>query len=88
MSLKLELTFRLAKPSDFHEILQLSEGMNNEHDYLPVRYHTWMKMDKLEVMLAYHEDKLVGLVACSLVDDERILQVIFIHVFIDLICVF
>ena len=66
-----ELTIRLARPTDFVEILKLSEGIYRGHDYLPSTYHTWMKMDKLAVMLAYSGDKLVGLVASSVVDDER-----------------
>lgn len=66
-----ELTFRLARPNDFDEILKLSEGIFKGHDYLPSTYHTWMKMDKVAVMLAYSGDKPVGLVASSVVDDER-----------------
>ena len=66
-----ELTFRLARPTDFDEILQLSDGIYAGHDYLPPTYHTWMKMDKVVVMLAHSGDKLVGLVASCVVDDER-----------------
>ena len=69
--MKLELTFRLARPTDFDEILKLSEGIYHGHDYLPPTYHTWMTMDKVAVMLAHSGDELVGLVASSVVDDER-----------------
>lgn len=69
--MNLELTFRLARPTDFDEILKLSEGIYHGHDYLPSTYHTWMKMDKAAVMLAHSGDKLVGLVASFVVDDER-----------------
>ena len=69
--MNLALTFRLARPTDFDEILKLSEGIYDGHDYLPSTYHTWMKMAKVAVMLAYSGDKLVGLVASSVVDDER-----------------
>ena len=69
--MNLELTIRLARPTDFDEILKLSEGIYQGHDYLPPTYHTWMKMDELAVMLAYSGDKLVGLVASSVVDDKR-----------------
>ncbi|KAL9958121.1 hypothetical protein ACROYT_G035092 [Oculina patagonica] len=69
--MNLELTIRLARPSDFDEILKLSEGIYDGHDYLPFRYHAWMKMDKMDVMLAYFGEKLVGLAACSIVDDGR-----------------
>lgn len=66
-----ELTFRLAKPTDFDEILKLSEGIYRGHDYLPPTFPTWMKMDKVAVMLAHSGDKLVGLAVSSVVDDER-----------------
>ncbi|KAL9958112.1 hypothetical protein ACROYT_G035083, partial [Oculina patagonica] len=69
--MNLELTIRLATPNDFDEILKLSEGMYEGDDYLPFRYHAWMKMDKMDVMLAYFGEKLVGLAACSIVDDGR-----------------
>ena len=69
--MNLDLTFRLATPSDFDEILKLSEGIYDGLDYLPFRYHTWMKMENLAVMLAHYEEKLVGLVACSIVDEGR-----------------
>ncbi|XP_078345588.1 histidine N-acetyltransferase-like [Oculina patagonica] len=69
--MNLEPIFRLARPNDFDEILKLSEGVYDGHDYLPFRYHTWMKMKNVAVMLAYYGEKLVGLVACSVVDDGR-----------------
>ena len=67
----LDLTFRLAKPSDFDEILKLPEGIYDGLDYLPFRYHTWMKMENVAVMLAYYGEKLVSLIACSIVDEGR-----------------
>ncbi|KAL9958120.1 hypothetical protein ACROYT_G035091 [Oculina patagonica] len=69
--MNLELTFRLARPNDFDEILKLSEGIYDGHDYLPFRYHTWMKMKNVAVMLAYYGEKLVGLAVCTVVDDGR-----------------
>ena len=68
---RLQLTFRLARPNDFDEVLKLSEGIYDGHDYLPFRYHAWMKMDNLNVMLAYYEKKLVGLAVCSVVDEGK-----------------
>lgn len=64
-----ELTFRLAESSDFDEVVKLSEGVYSGYDYLPLVYHQWLEMDNLAVMLAHAEDKLVGLQACSVVDD-------------------
>ena len=66
-----QLTFRLAQTSDFDEILIMSEGVYDGQDYLPVRFHNWMQMDNVAVMLAHSSEKLVGLVQCSVVDDGR-----------------
>ena len=66
-----QLTFRLAQTSDFDEILIMSEGVYDGQDYLPVRFHNWMQMDNVAVMLAHTSEKLVGLVQCSVVDDGR-----------------
>ena len=66
-----ELIFRLAQTSDFDEILILSEGVYDGQDYLPVRFHNWMQMDNVAVMLAHASKKLVGLVQCSFVNDGR-----------------
>ena len=66
-----ELTFRIARSSDLDDILKLSEGIYDGHDYLPLRYQAWMNMDNLHVKLAYIGEKLVGLVACSVVDEGR-----------------
>ena len=64
-----DLTFRLAKSSDFDKILKLSEGIYNGGDYLPARFHTWIKMKDVYVMLAFSGEKLVSLVVCSVVDE-------------------
>ena len=66
-----ELTFRLAQTSDFDEILKLSEGIYEGHDYLPLKFYTWMNMENLDVMLAFSGEKLVSLVACCIVDDGK-----------------
>ena len=66
-----ELTFRLAQTRDFDEILKLSEGVYDGQDYLPIRFHNWMQMDNVAVMLAHSSEKLVGLVQCSVVDNGR-----------------
>lgn len=71
MESPVELTFRLAKPNDFDEIVKLSEGVYGGHDYLPPKYGTWMNTGAVAVMLAHSGDKLVGLVACSVVDEGK-----------------
>lgn len=66
-----ELSFRLAERSDFDEILKLSEGLHEGHDYLPLKYHTWMNMENLYVMLAFSGEKLANLVVCSVADEGK-----------------
>ncbi|XP_078345292.1 histidine N-acetyltransferase-like [Oculina patagonica] len=67
------LTFRLAQPGDFNEVVKLSEGIYNGHDYLPLTFHQWLKKDNSAVILAFSGKKLVGLQACFVVDDGRTL---------------
>ncbi|XP_078375098.1 histidine N-acetyltransferase-like [Oculina patagonica] len=66
-----DLTFRLARSNDFDEILKVSEGLYNGHDYVPVRFHKWMKMQDLAVLLSYSGENPVGLLVCSVVDERR-----------------
>ncbi len=67
------LIFRLAQPGDFNEVVNLSEGIYNGHDYLPLTFHQWLKNDNSAVLLAFSGKKLVGLQACFVVDDGRTL---------------
>ena len=66
-----DITFRLARSNDFDEILKVSEGIYNGDDYVPAKFHTWMKMQDLAVMLSYSGEKPVGLLVCSVVDEGR-----------------
>lgn len=66
-----ELTCRLARLNDFDDILTLSEGIYNGHDYVPVRFHTWMKMENSAVMLSYSGENPAGLLVRSVVDEGR-----------------
>ncbi|XP_068688359.1 histidine N-acetyltransferase-like [Montipora foliosa] len=68
-----DINIRLARPSDYDKILKLSEGIYEGYDYLPATYHTWMAMKNLHVMLAFSGDKLVSLVAGSVIDDGKTL---------------
>ena len=65
------LTIRLARSTDYGQILKLSEGIYDGHDYLPPRYHTWLSMENLHVILAFSGDKLASLVACSIIDEGK-----------------
>ena len=65
------LTLRLAQHGDFNAVVKLSEGIWDGHDYLPFKFYNWLQSDNLDVLLAYSGDKLVGLVACFVVDEGR-----------------
>ncbi|XP_074629094.1 histidine N-acetyltransferase-like [Acropora palmata] len=65
------LTIRLARSTDYDQILKLSKGIYDGHDYLPPRYHTWMAMKNLHVMLAFSGNKLASLIACSIIDEGK-----------------
>lgn len=65
------LTIRLARSTDYDQILKLSKGIYDGHDYLPPRYHTWMAIENLHVMLAFSGNKLASLVACSIIDEGK-----------------
>ena len=66
-----DLTIRLARSTDYDQILKLSEGIYDGRDYLPRRYHTWMAMENTYVMLVFSGDKLVSLGACSIIDEGK-----------------
>ena len=65
------LTFRLAQSGDFDAVVKLSEGVYDGHDYLPFKFHEWLQRDNLNILLAFFDQKLVGLTACFVVDEGR-----------------
>ena len=67
------ITFRLAKPDDLDDIVELSKGIYEGHDYLPLKFHKWLQLNNMAVILAHSGDKLIGLLACFIVDDGRTL---------------
>ena len=66
-----EVRFRLARLSDFDEVVNLSRGIYKGHDYLPLEFHRWMKTEDFAVMVAVVGEKLVGLRAGFIVDDGK-----------------
>lgn len=66
-----EMKFRLARLSDFDEVVNLSRGIYDGHDYLPLEFHRWMKTENFAVMVAVVGEKLVGLRAGFIVDDGK-----------------
>ena len=65
------LSFRLATPQDFDEVKNLSTGIYEGHDYLPGKYHHWLKQHNITIMLAVIADKIIGLEAQVVVDDGK-----------------
>ena len=66
-----ELSFRLARLSDFDEVINLSKDIYDGHDYLPHEFHKWMKNENFAVMVAVAGEKLVGLRAAYIVDEGK-----------------
>ena len=65
------LTFRLAQTADYQEIVKLSEGIYEGHDYLPLKFSDWLQRENLHIVLAYFGSQLVGLQAYFIVDEGR-----------------
>ncbi|XP_022807582.1 histidine N-acetyltransferase-like [Stylophora pistillata] len=66
-----ELSFRLARLSDFDEIVSLSKGIYEGHDYLPIEFHKWMKMENMAIMLVLFGNRVVGSRAAYIIDDGK-----------------
>ncbi|XP_030635070.1 histidine N-acetyltransferase-like [Chanos chanos] len=62
------LTFWLARPEDYDDVMAISEGIYWGDDYVPHRYHTWMTEPNRVVILARRERKLVALESGLVVD--------------------
>ncbi|XP_076829736.1 histidine N-acetyltransferase-like isoform X3 [Brachyhypopomus gauderio] len=62
------LTFWLARPQDYDEVMAISEGIHEGNDYLPHRYHTWMTEPDRVVIIARRDGKLVALNSAVVVD--------------------
>ncbi|XP_026871356.2 N-acetyltransferase 16, like isoform X1 [Electrophorus electricus] len=62
------LTFWLARPQDFDEVMAISNGIYGGKDYLPHRYHTWMTEPGRVVIIARRSGKLVALDSGLVVD--------------------
>ena len=66
-----EVRFRLARLSDFDEVMNLLGGIYKGRDYLPLEFHRWMKTEDFTVMVAAVGEKLVGLTAGFIADDGK-----------------
>lgn len=65
------LSFRLATLQDFDEVQEISKGIYEGHDYLPLKYHHWLKQENVIVMVAIKDGKIIGLEAKVIVDNGK-----------------
>ena len=68
-----QLNWRLAKASDFDDVVKLSEGIYNGYDFIPVVFHQWLKRENVAIMMLYADNKLIGLEAGHIVDGGKTL---------------
>ncbi|KAM3926664.1 putative N-acetyltransferase 16 [Leptodactylus fuscus] len=64
-----QVVFVLATPEDYEEVMSISGGIYNGMDYLPFRYHAWLRDPQRRTYLAKCEGKVVGFESFILVDD-------------------
>ncbi|KAM9500766.1 histidine N-acetyltransferase-like [Clarias gariepinus] len=62
------LTFWLARPQDYDEVMAISQEIYEGNDYLPHRYQTWMTERDRIVIIARRNGKLVALDSALVVD--------------------
>lgn len=46
-----KLNWRLAKASDFDDVVKLSEGIYNGYDFIPVLFRQWLKRENVAIMM-------------------------------------
>ncbi|KAL7880217.1 hypothetical protein SRHO_G00024710 [Serrasalmus rhombeus] len=62
------LTFWLARPQDYDEVMAISKGIYGGIDYLPHHYHSWMTEPNRVTIIARRDGKLVALESGLVVD--------------------
>ncbi|KAJ7382580.1 Acetyltransferase (GNAT) [Desmophyllum pertusum] len=65
------LVIRLANQGDSEQMLKLSERIQDEFDYLPYRFHKWLKEPNRITVVAEMERQLVGNMGFSIVDGGK-----------------
>ena len=68
-----QLNWRLAKASDFDDVVKLSEGIYNGYDFIPAVFHQWLKRENVAIMMLYADKKLIGLEAGHIIDGGKTL---------------
>ncbi|XP_075061134.1 putative N-acetyltransferase 16 [Mixophyes fleayi] len=67
-SMSTQIHFLPATAEDYDEVMSISGGIYNGADYLPHRYHAWLKDPCRRMFLAKSEGKVVGFESFLLVD--------------------
>ncbi|XP_056317359.1 N-acetyltransferase 16, like [Danio aesculapii] len=62
------LTFYLARPEDYDDVMAISHDIYGGMDYLPHRYHSWITEPGRVVIIARRDEKLVALESGLVVD--------------------
>ncbi|KAG9274261.1 histidine N-acetyltransferase-like isoform X1 [Astyanax mexicanus] len=65
------LTFWLARPQDYDEVMAISHGIYAGNDYLPHRYHIWMTEKDRVTIIARRDGKLTALESGIVVDEGK-----------------
>ncbi|KAM6453354.1 putative N-acetyltransferase 16 isoform 2-T2 [Liasis olivaceus] len=63
-----QLEFTVATEKDFEEILAISQGIYGGLDYLPSRYHAWIREPNRTVVLAKKNGVVIGLQSVYIID--------------------
>ncbi|XP_044138731.1 histidine N-acetyltransferase-like [Bufo gargarizans] len=58
-----------ATAEDYEELMSISSGLFNGTDYVPLKYHTWLKEPQRRMFVARCEGKVVAFESFILVDD-------------------
>ncbi|XP_075061135.1 putative N-acetyltransferase 16 [Mixophyes fleayi] len=67
-SMSAQIHFLPATAEDYNEVMSISGGIYKGTDYLPHRYHAWLKDPRRRMFLAMSEGKVVGFESFILVD--------------------
>ena len=66
-----QVVVRLAKASDFDEVLKLSKKLKDAFDYVPYRFHKWLLEPNRITLVAEKGTEVVGFAEYSIVDGEK-----------------
>ena len=66
-----QVVVRLAKASDFDEVLKLSKKLKDTFDYVPYRLHKWLLEPNRISLVAEKGTEVVGFEECSIVDGGK-----------------